>query len=343
MSTKLRAAIIGLGVGESHIAGYEEDGRCRVTTLCDIDADKLTAVGRRHPGRRLTSDPRAVLDDPDIDVVSIASHDDAHHAQILGALAAGKHVFVEKPLCLHDGEFADICDGLRRAPDRRLSSNLILRKAPRFARLRDQIKADAFGRLYHVEADYTYGRLAKIVDGWRGRLPFYSVTHGGGVHMIDLLLWLTGERPARVTALGGRLATRDTAFRHNDMVAALLEFPSGMIGKVSANFACVLPHGHAVALYGTDATFLQNALGAAVFRSRDPSAQPEPVTEAATSAGKGDLIPSFVRAILDGTPAEVECGDVLDGMAVSLAIERSVRERKAVTIDYASIPSARAH
>ena len=338
----LRAAIIGLGVGESHIASYEEDGRCRVTTLCDIDAEKLGAVGRRHPGRRLTSDPRAVLDDPDIDVVSIASYDDVHHAQILAALAAGKHVFVEKPLCLHDEEFADICAALRRAPKLRLSSNLILRKAPRFARLRDRIKANGFGRLYHVEADYTYGRLAKIVEGWRGRLPFYSVTHGGGVHMIDLLLWLTGERPARVTAFGGRLATRDTAFRHNDMVAALLEFPSGMIGKVSANFACVLPHGHAVALYGTEATFLQNALGAAVFRSRDPSARPEPVVEKATSAGKGDLIPSFVRSILDGTPAEVACGDVLDGMAVSLAVERSVRERQAVTIDYASIPTARA-
>jgi predicted dehydrogenase len=339
----LRAAIIGLGVGESHIASYEKDGRCRVTTLCDIDQDKLAAVAGRHPGRRLTGDPRTVFDDPDIDVVSIASYDDAHHAQVLAALAAGKHVFVEKPLCLRDEEFASICDALRRAPDRRLSSNLILRKAPRFAQLRDQIKAGAFGRLYCVEADYTYGRLAKIVEGWRGRLPFYSVTHGGGIHMIDLLLWLTGEKPARVTAIGSRLATRDTTFRHNDMVAALLEFPSGMIGKVSANFACVLPHGHAVALYGTEATFLQNALGAAVLRSRDPAARPEPVSEPATSAGKGDLIPSFVRAILDGTAAEVGCGEVLDGMAVSLAIERSARERKAVAIDYPSIPSARTH
>jgi predicted dehydrogenase len=341
VSRVLRAAIIGLGVGESHIAGYEADGRCRVATLCDIDEEKLAAVGRRHTGRRLTSDPRKVLEDSDIDVVSIASYDDAHHAQIMAALGAGKHVFVEKPLCLHDGEFADICAALRRAPRLRLSSNLILRKAPRFARLRAQLMANEFGRLYHVEADYTYGRLAKIVDGWRGRLPFYSVTHGGGVHMIDLLLWLTGEKPVRVAAIGSRLATRGTAFKHPDMVAALLEFPSGMTGKVSANFACVLPHGHAVALYGTEATFLQNALGAAVFRSRDPSVPLQPVGEPATSAGKGDLIPSFVRAILDGTPAEVECGDVLDGMAVSLAIERSQREGKGVTVDYPEIPSAR--
>ena len=113
----LRAGIIGLGVGEGHIGGYERDPRCRVVALCDIDEQRLAAVGARHPGRRLATDPRSILDDPEIDVVSIASYDDVHHAQVLAALAAGKHVFVEKPLCVHDQEFAEICDALRRAPE----------------------------------------------------------------------------------------------------------------------------------------------------------------------------------------------------------------------------------
>ena len=67
------AGIIGLGVGEKHIVGYEADSRCRVVALCDIDADKLRTVGERHPGRRLVGDPSDVLSDPSIDVVSIAS------------------------------------------------------------------------------------------------------------------------------------------------------------------------------------------------------------------------------------------------------------------------------
>jgi predicted dehydrogenase len=84
-----------------------------------------------------------------------------------------------------------------------------------------------------------------------------------------------------------------------------------------------------------------SALGAGLFRSRDPSATAEAVTEPATSAGKGDLVPGFVRAILDGAPAEVEASDVLDSMAVSLAIERSVREGCAVNVDYApSLPAS---
>lgn len=337
MTGELRVGIIGLGVGESHIASYESDPRCRVVALCDIDREKLAAVGGRYPGRRLTTDPLSVLEDPDIDAISIASYDDAHHAQIVRALAAGKHVFVEKPLCLHDEEFAEICEALRRAPALRLSSNLILRQAPRFQRLRERVRAGELGRLYYVEGDYNYGRIEKIVRGWRGTRPFYSVVHGGAIHLIDLLIWLTGERPGRVTATGNRLATEGTGFRFNDMVAALLEFPSGMIGKVTANFACVLPHGHAVALYGTEATFIQNPLGAATFRSRDSAQAGEPVTEPARSASKGDLVPSFVRAILDGGQAEVEASDVLDTMAVSLAIERSVRERSAVSVDY--VPS----
>jgi predicted dehydrogenase len=291
----LRVGVIGLGIGESHIAGYEADPRCRVTALCDIDAKQLAAVGARHPGRRLTTAPDEVLDDPEIGAVSIASYDDAHADQVVRALARGKHVFVEKPLCLTDGELAAVAVALRRAPRLQLSSNLILRKAPRFLGLRQRIRAGDFGRLYYAEGDYTYGRLAKILEGWRGRLPFYSVMHGGGIHMVDLLLWLVGERPERATAVGSRLATAGTAFRHNDMVAALLEFPSGMIAKVTANFACVLPHGHAVALYGTAATFLQNALGAAVYRDRNPAARHEPATEPATSAGNSRRITETSR------------------------------------------------
>lgn len=340
MTVALRVGIIGLGVGESHIAGYESDPRCRVVALCDIDGGKLAAVGARHPGLRLTTDPAALLDDPNIDAVSIASYDDAHHSQIMRALTRGKHVFVEKPLCLHDEEFGEICEALHRAPGLRLSSNLILRQAPRFQRLRQRVRAGELGRLYYVEGDYNYGRIEKIIQGWRGARPFYSVTHGGAIHMIDLLLWLTGERPQRATATGSRLATEGTGFRYNDMVAALLEFPSGMMGKVTANFACVLPHGHAITLYGTEGTFLQNTLGAAVFRSRDPMQMGEPATEPAKSVSKGDLVPSFVRAILDGEPAEVKTRDVLDSMAVSLAIERSVREHHAVNIDYAPSLSA---
>jgi predicted dehydrogenase len=330
--SQLHAAVIGLGVGERHIVGFEEDPRCRVVALCDTDSEKLASVGARHPGRRLSTDPISILTDPQIDVVSIASYDDAHHQQVMTALTAGKHVFVEKPICLLDEELEDIRRGLSKRPDLRLSSNLILRRSPRFARLRERLRAGELGTPYYSEADYNYGRLHKIVDGWRGRIPFYSVVHGGAIHLIDLLVWILGERPKTVSAFGNSIATRGTSFRFNDCVAALLRFPSGAIAKVTANFGCVFPHHHNLSIYGTAATFVHDRQGARVYTSRDPDAVPQVIDDDYPGANKGDMLPAFVASILDGTEPDVSTVDVLDAMSIALAIERSARVGQTVDV-----------
>lgn len=319
----LKAGIIGLGVGERHIAGYEADSRCRVIALCDLDRGWLEQVGTRHPGRRMTSDAGEILRATDIDIVSIASFDNFHRDQIIAAIAAGKHVFVEKPLCLLEEEFDAIAAALAKKPQIKLSSNLILRRTPRFVALRERIRSGALGEVYHLEGDYDYGRVQKILNGWRTDIPFYSVVHGGAIHLIDLILWLTGKQVKEVFAYGSKIATRDTKFRHDDMVVSLLRFTDGSTAKVSANFACVAPHHHRLSVYGTKATFEQSHLGAAYFLSRDPAASPEILSDPYPGAAKGDMLPSFVAHILDGTPADVSCQDVLTAMAVSLAIERS--------------------
>lgn len=328
----LRVGVIGLGVGERHIAGYEADPRCRVVALCDIDTNKLHSVGERHSGRRLVSDPAELLADPLIDVVSIASYDGAHYAQVMAALAAGKHVFVEKPLCLFEHELVDIRRALVASPKSRLSSNLILRKSPRFARLREQVRAGKLGTPYYAEADYNYGRLNKIIDGWRGHASYYSVVHGGAIHMLDLLFWIFGERPVAVAAFGNSVATRGTGFRFKDCVTALLKFPSGLTAKVTANFGCVFPHHHNLSIYGTDATFVHDHQGARFYTSRDPAVAPQIVEDAYAGAAKGDMLPSFVAAILGEGEPEVSVDDVLDTMAVSLAIEKAAELEQTIAI-----------
>ena len=75
---------------------------------------------------------------------------------------------------------------------------------------------------------------------------------GGGVHLLDLLLWITGERPTSVTAMGNRICTRGTAFRYDDYVAATLQAPSGLVSRVTANFGCVHRHHHGHALARPD-------------------------------------------------------------------------------------------
>lgn len=330
----LRAAVIGLGVGEQHIAGYQAHSSCQVVALCDLDEAKLATAAERYPAMRRTRDPLSILDDPSIDVVSIASYDDAHHEQVVRAIGQGKHVFAEKPLCLHDRELRDIRKALGERPDVRLSSNHILRLCPRFVRLRDSIAAGEFGDVYYVEGDYDYGRLHKITGGWRGRLDYYSVVMGGAIHMVDLLLWLTGRRVEEVIAYGNAICSRGTSFRFDDLIVALLRLDGGAIAKIAANFGCVRPHFHSLDVYGTEATFLNDLPDARLFQSRDPDVEPKAIDDPYPGVGKGDLIHGFLDWILYGTPPPVGPEDVFDTTSVCLAIERSAREGRPIPVEY---------
>ncbi len=319
--SELSVGIIGLGVGEQHIAGYEAHPGARVTVLCDFDEARLGEVAERNPGRRTTTDAAELIADPGLDAVSIASYDSFHFEQVRDALAAGKHVFVEKPLCQSRAQADELWAAWREHPGLRLSSNLPLRMSPRFRQLRDWIAAGRLGDLYYLEGDYDYGRLWKITEGWRGDEEFYSVVQGGAVHMVDLLLWLAGRRVTEVMALGSRKATRDTKFGFDDFALAALTFEDGTVAKVTANFAIVHPHFHALKICGTDGTFINRRDDAELWVQRGDDAEPELVDAPYPGIHKGDLLHSFVESIVTGAPAEVTGEDVFDTMAVLFAIE----------------------
>lgn len=320
----LRVGIIGLGVGEQHIAGYEAHPAARVTALCDMDEQRLAEVGARHEVRRLVTDAAELIADPEIDVVSIASYDSFHFEQVAAALRAGRHVFVEKPLCQRRSEAEELWRLWREHPALRLSSNVPLRMSPRFRQLRDWIATGMLGELYYVEGDYDYGRLPKITEGWRGDEENYSVVLGGGVHMVDLLLWLTGRRVVEVAAQGSRKATRGTKFAFDDFVLASLTFDDGTVGKVTANFAIVHPHFHGLRVCGTKGTFINRLGDAELWTARGDDASPEAVGSPYPGVHKGDLLHSFVDSIRTDAKAVVPGNDVFETMAVLFAIEEAL-------------------
>ncbi|MGH3050587.1 MAG: Gfo/Idh/MocA family protein, partial [Gaiellaceae bacterium] len=243
----------------------------------------------------------------------------------------GKHVFVEKPLCTRREEAEELRELLAERPDRVLSSNLVLRASPRFRLVKELVDSGRLGRLYYAEADYDYGRLHKITEGWRGDLPHYSVVLGGGVHVVDLLLWLTGRRVVEVTAYGNRIASEGTKFRFDDLVVALLRFEDGMLGKVAANFGSATPHFHAVQLYGTEATFVNGPEQAwLVDRERR-----EPVDAPYPGVGKGELIPAFVDAVLGRGRLTVEPAEVFAALDVCFAIDEAAERGRAVATVWA--------
>ncbi|MFQ5648574.1 MAG: Gfo/Idh/MocA family protein [bacterium] len=330
----LKVGIIGLGVGEKHIAGYQSHQHCKVTALCDFSTAKRRSAQIKYPDMRVTANADELIEDENIDVISIASYDNFHYEQITSAIENNKHVFVEKPLCLFESEARHIKRKLDENPHLKMSSNLILRRSPRFVELKQMVEEDYLGEIFSIEGDYNYGRLTKITDGWRGRLDFYSVIQGGGIHIVDLLLWLTNDKVIEVAAFGNRISSRGTRFKHHDMVMSILRFEHGSVGKVTANFGCVFPHFHRLALYGTRATFIHELSGARCYTSRNPEIAPREIETAYPGVAKGDLLYDFIDAIINDSRPEIGKDDVFKSMSVCFAIEKASQKNETVRVDY---------
>jgi predicted dehydrogenase len=326
--------VIGLGVGERHIEGYRLHPGCEVVALCDFSQEKLEMAARKYPGVHLTDRAEDVLRSPEVDVVSIASYDNHHCEQVVQAIGGGKHVFVEKPLCLNRDEALAIRKALAENPRVMLSSNLILRRCPRFVWLKRLIGRGGMGTVFCMDGDYNYGRIGKILEGWRGRIDGYAAILGGGVHLVDLMLWLSGRKVVEVSAISSNLATRGSGFRYDDYCSALLRFEDGMAAKVSANLACVHPHFHNLAVYGTEATFVNGHPNGRLIRSRDPEAVAETVAAAYPGSAKGDLIPGFLDSINGSAPPEITVEEIFAAMSVCFAIMESAVKRTVVPVEY---------
>lgn len=345
--TPTRWGVIGLGIGEQHAATIAGDPSLALTALCDVSADTLANVGSRFTPATLFTDEFEMLGSGSIDAVVIASYDNQHAATIVAALDTGIHVFCEKPLATSRRQLDDVVDALNRNPSVRLMTNTLLRRSPRFTWLKEAITSGRMGSIYHAELTYLYGRLSKVLEGWRGDDPLYSVTLGGTIHLIDLLMWLVDERPESLVGVGGSSGTSKSPLynpeRHlvQDLRMALMQFPSGITSAVSANYACVLPHFHRVEVYGTSGTFMNlPTLGleagdsaAYYYSSRDSAVPPLRLDLPYPAVPKGVLIPRFVDTIR-GDQAEISEQAAIDAVAVALAVDDAVLSGKTVQVSY---------
>jgi predicted dehydrogenase len=332
---KLGVAVVGLGVGEQHLLTYRRHPRCTIVALCDQSKEKIALAQEKYADIPFAREAESVLVDPNVDVVSIASYDDDHFAQILIALQHGKHVFVEKPLCQTLDQLRTIKnEWVRHGGKLKLASNLILRAAPAYRWLKEKVSTGELGEVYAFDGDYLYGRLHKITEGWRGRIENYSVMEGGGIHLIDLMLWITNQRPSIVSTMGNRIASRETQFRYNDFVTAMMQFPSKMIARVTANFGCVHRHHHVVRIFGTRATFIYDDAGPRLHTTRDASVTASSIILPTLSPTKGDLIPNFIDAILADSDLNNDTQAIFDGLSISIACDKAMSSGKMETIEY---------
>lgn len=321
----LRVGVIGLGVGKQHIKAWNSHPECEVVAVCDKNYDVLHPVMKKLEIKG-TTDADDILQSNDIDVVSIASWDEYHYIQTISFLQRGKHIFVEKPLCSNRHELYmlrwmfSVAQGWGfNSPPHELSSNMVLRTCPLFIDLKEKYEAGEFGEVYHIEADYLWGRPEKLLSGWRHDMTRYSIILGGAVHMIDLVMWITGAEPEKVRCISHNKALKT---EHDDFAVIIMQFPDGMTAKVTVHGGYPGEHIHEMEVYGT---------------KRDWFSQVERVEMSNCCVGYDEriypakqerrrVIHSFADHILHGTDPIVPAQDVFNVMDVCFRAMEDARE-----------------
>jgi predicted dehydrogenase len=333
----IRAAIVGLGRwGRSlvaSVAGKSDDiGFVLACTGARASAEDFCR--ERHIA--LTDSYAEVLRSPEIDAVVLATPHSQHQAQALAAIAARKHVFVEKPITL-DLAGARLVTEAARNSGIVLAVGLSRRFHPSLAELRNRLRDGRLGKIVALIGQHTTSTAQFIApDNWRAA-PEEAL--GGaftavGVHVLDHMIELAG----RVRDV--RCATaRNYPGPSDDTTTIMLRFESGASGLIFCSVATAT--NFAFTVYGTNgmAEISRPDLSRLRFAPAATSAPtglvPAPPDEILEFSGfdmlNAELI-AFARAIRDGKPHPVPIADVLHGMAVFDAVVQSAKQGDIVSV-----------
>tara|TARA_Y100000031_G_C8137055_1_gene345772 strand:- start:201 stop:959 length:759 start_codon:yes stop_codon:yes gene_type:complete len=239
-----------------------------------------------------------------------------------------KHIFVEKPFCQNIEQYKKIKRGLC-GKKIYFSTNFVLRNHPKFKKIFQIIKNKKLGKIYHIEGDYNYGRLYKLTSGWRGNIPYYSVTQGGGIHMIDLMIWYIKSLPKTVIANGNKISTKNSKFKFLDNVTSLITFKNGVTAKVSSNFSCVMPHDHQMRIFGTKGSLTLSNDKILFYASREKNKKIKTIFFRKDKNYKSKILDEFINSIVERKKFKlISKKEVFSSMATCLAIDKSIKTKK---------------
>jgi len=212
----------------------------RVKAVWDHDAARAERRAAEL-GAAAVATPEAIWEDAGIPAVIVCSETDRHEPLVLAAAAAGKHLFVEKPLGLGHADAARMADAIDAAGVI-FQTGYFMRGQPVHQFLREQIGLGNFGQITRVRHSNCHsGSLGRWFDTewlWMTDLAQAGVGAFGdlGTHSLDILMWLMGD-VARVTA------TMDTAVANygptDEFGEGLMVFANGVVGTLAAGWVDV--------------------------------------------------------------------------------------------------------
>jgi len=309
--------------------------------LAAVASRRMNEIARDFPEAKAYENPQSLIDDPDIELVVVATPNETHAALARAALEAGKHVVVDKPFTLDAGE-AEALISLADAVGRKLSVFHNRRWDSDFLTVRRLVDDGRLGEIAYYEAHFDRFR-PEIKQGWREtEAPGAGLLYDLGAHLIDQALVLFGL-PQAVTA---DVTRQRAAARADDYFHVVLDY--GRRRAVLHASVLVRDPGPRYLMHGDGGSFVKygiDAQEAALREGRRPGGEgwgeDDPAlfgrfTDADGTVATIDSLPGrytafydgVAAAIRDGAPLPVEAREARDVIRVIEAAQLSAKERR---------------
>lgn len=237
----IRAGIIGYGpafnMGKAHMEYISQTEGLEAAAVCDLDPKRTEAAKQDFPGIQTYNDIGEMLREADIDLAVIVTPHNTHAELAIQCVRAGRHVVVEKPMCITASEATSMIEAAKEAGVM-LSVFQNRRWDGDYLTIKELVQRGLIGDLFHVElfsGSYRHPgywwRSDKKVSGG----AFYD----WGAHLIDWLLNLVPGRVVSVTGFVHKLVWHDVT--NEDQVQAVLRFESGAVGDVQLSHIARAP------------------------------------------------------------------------------------------------------
>jgi len=269
--------VLGLGMGTHHALAVSEVPGVKLVAVCDQDPMRMQPTAEKYGCRGYLSFEE-MLSDPEIQAVTVATESGKHAECALMAIAAGKHVLVEKPADVKVERIDEMIEAAKRAGVK-VTSVFQSRTLPLNRCIKNAVDEGRFGKLVGVHALVPWYREQSYYEGphgdWKGT---WALDGGGslanqGVHTVDLLQFLVG----RVKSVFGAFGVYAHDVEAEDTTTALLKFENGALGTISTATSAYPGMATSVTILGWNGSVQKQDDVLHVWKFRDETEEDEEI------------------------------------------------------------------
>jgi predicted dehydrogenase len=261
----LNIGLVGLGwVAGAHIETFKSVTGANVTAICSRrDHNEADLAAEFGTPLKAYKDYDQMLADPDIHIVDICTPHKFHADQAVAAAQAGKHLIIEKPICLTYDDAKRIRDAINSAGVQAMVC-FECRYSAHFTMIRSIIDQGLLGELHYGEVDYYHG-----IGPWYGQFDWNvkkdfagSSLLTAGCHALDACLFFMNGNVEEVTSLAtGSKSDIFKPYEYKTTTVSLLKFEgSEKVAKVTSCVDCLQPYYFHIHLVGSEGSLLDNKI-----------------------------------------------------------------------------------